>query len=132
MDLVNTVFIIDDDDVYVYAIKRLISIQNLCENIVVFKDGQQALDYFKSTEMENKLQPDVILLDVRMPVMDGWQFLDEFVKLDVASKTNFDLYMISSSIDPKDTSKASKIPLIKKYIFKPITFDELKAIFKKS
>ncbi len=129
MNKIETVYIIDDDEVYTYAIKRLISIQKLCENVVVFTNGKEAIDYFKNEELLNDLTSKIILLDVKMPIMDGWGFIEEFVKLNYTSKNNFDLFMISSSIDPKDTKRAESIALIKKYIFKPITFDELKFIF---
>lgn len=129
MDKIETVYIIDDDEVYTYAIKRLISIQKLCENVVVFTNGKEAIDYFKNEELLNDLTSKIILLDVKMPIMDGWGFIEEFVKINYTSKNNFDLFMISSSIDPKDTKRAESIALIKKYIFKPITFDELKFIF---
>ncbi|MFC5284178.1 response regulator [Pedobacter alpinus] len=131
MNKIETVYIIDDDDVYAYAVQRLISIQKLCNNVEVFKNGKEAIDFFTNSSLEIDTSSNIILLDVRMPVMNGWEFLESFMKLDYATKDNFDLYMISSSIDPKDTKKAAEIPLIKMYIFKPITFDDLKLVFNK-
>ncbi len=127
--MVKTTFIIDDDETYVYAIKRLISMRNLSEKVVVFNDGKQALDYFTDTSNENIEMPDVILLDVRMPVMGGWAFLEAFSKLDFTGKNKFSIYMVSSSIDPRDLDKASQFPIVEKYLFKPINSEDLQLIF---
>ena len=130
--MVKTTFIIDDDDIYVYAIKRLINIKKLSENVVVFKNGKQAIDYFVETPLDDLLMPEVILLDVRMPVMDGWGFLEQFSKMDFSSKPKVTVYMVSSSIDPRDLKKADNFPLVEKYLFKPINSEDLKLIFSHS
>lgn len=131
MTKIDTVYIVDDDDVYAYAVRRLISIQKLCNHVEVFKNGKEAITFFKSASFETDDTSNIILLDVRMPEMNGWEFIEAFSALDYAKKDNFDLYMISSSIDPKDTKRAAEIPLIKKYIFKPITLEDLKLVFYK-
>lgn len=130
--MVKTTFIIDDDEIYVYAIKRLINIRNFSENIVSFKNGKLALDYFTNTLPEDMVLPDVILLDVRMPVMDGWAFLERFSQLDFEGKSKLEVYMVSSSIDPRDLDKASQFPLVKKYMFKPVNSEDLNLIFSAS
>jgi CheY-like chemotaxis protein len=126
---VQRAFIIDDDEVYIYAIKRLIKIQNLCDEVLVFTDGKQAVDYLEEHQNDGTPMPEVIMIDVNMPVLDGWGFIEAFQKMDLESTKNTKLFMISSSIDPRDVKKAKEIPLIIKYIFKPITFDELKEVF---
>ena len=126
---VQRAFIIDDDEVYIYAIKRLIKIQNLCDEVIVFTDGKQAVDYLEEHQNDGTKMPDVIMIDVNMPVLDGWGFIDAFQKMDLNLTNRTKLFMVSSSIDPRDVKKAKEIPLIIKYIFKPITFDELKEVF---
>jgi CheY-like chemotaxis protein len=123
--------IIDDDDVYIYAIKRLMSLQRLCEDVLVFKNGKEAIDYFITNKDDVHTLPDIILIDVNMPVLDGWGFIDQYLANGFDKTKVADLYMISSSIDPRDVKKAEAIPVIKKYIFKPITLDELSAVFGK-
>ena len=123
--------IIDDDDVYIYAIKRLMSLQKLTDDILVFKNGKEAVDYFVAHKDNSDSLPDIILIDVNMPILDGWGFIDEYIANGFDKVKEADLYMISSSIDPRDVKKAEAISVIKKYIFKPITLDELSAVFGK-
>lgn len=127
--MVKTTFIIDDDETYVYAMKRLISIKNHSEEVLSFKNGKEAIDYFIETPEGGVIMPDVVLLDVRMPVMDGWGFLDAFSQLDIVGKDEVNLYMVSSSIDPQDLEKANSAPFVKKYLFKPINSDDLRLIY---
>ncbi|HEX7367763.1 MAG TPA: response regulator [Pelobium sp.] len=127
--MVKTTFIIDDDEIYVYAIKRLIDIKKLSENIVTFKNGKQAIDYFTDTPADQLVIPDIILLDVRMPVMDGWGFLEAFSQLSLKQKADVVVYVVSSSIDPRDLEKAKKFSMVEEYLFKPINSEDLNLIF---
>jgi len=69
--------IIDDDKIYVNLVKKIIEIKKLSENLLIYKNGKEALDYFKnsmSSVTHEDLLPDIIFLDLNMPVMDGWEF----------------------------------------------------------
>lgn len=123
--------IIDDDKIYVNLVRKIIEIKKLSENLLIFKNGLEALDYFKvilSNMTEDKL-PDIIFLDLNMPVMDGWEFLGEFIKI----KNNFDkkitLYVVSSSIDPRDLERAKSFNLVTDYLIKPIELKKFEKIF---
>ena len=126
--------IIDDDKIYVNLVRKIIEIKKLSENLLIFKNGLEALDYFKlilSNLIEEKL-PEIIFLDLNMPVMDGWEFLDEFVKI----KNNFDnkisLYVVSSSIDPRDLERAKSFNLVTGYLIKPIELKKFEKIFERN
>jgi len=126
--------IIDDDKIYVNLVRKIIEIKKLSENLLIFKNGLEALDYFKvilSNLTEDKL-PEIIFLDLNMPVMDGWEFLGEFVKI----KNNFDkkisLYVVSSSIDPRDLERAKSFNLVTDYLIKPIELKKFEKIFNKN
>jgi CheY-like chemotaxis protein len=76
--MIMTTCIIDDDEVYVMGIKRMLAKTNLSDTILVFENGLKALNYISDS---TNTMPDTILLDINMPVMDGWQFLEGFSKI---------------------------------------------------
>src|SRR5690606_3191853 len=106
--IVNTAYIIDDDDIYIFGIKKLIQIKQLCKNLLVFNNGQEAIDHIKSINSPHEEFPDIILLDINMPVMDGWEFLDEYAKINPQLKKSTTIYMVSSSINPQDIERAEQ------------------------
>src|SRR6476659_2686804 len=121
--------IIDDDDVYIFGVKKLIQIKGLCDNLMVFKNGKEALNYLSSIFNTPNLLPDVILLDINMPEMNGWQFAEEFTKLNHQPEKKITVYMVSSSIDPKDEERAKSLSVVSNYYLKPITLYMLTGIF---
>jgi len=80
---IDVACIIDDDETYIFNMKKLITFKKLCNNILVFGNGKDALNYMKHILSAPALLPDIILLDINMPVMNGWQFMDEFIRLNV-------------------------------------------------
>ncbi len=123
--------IIDDDDMYVSLITKVIDLRNLAKNLLVFKNGKEALSYFVNTfqNMEDRAIPQVILLDLNMPVMDGWSFLEELGKHDFPALNAVTLYIVSSSINPVDIERSKEINLVKDFIVKPIAPEALAEIF---
>lgn len=117
---VDTVCIIDDDPIFVYGTRVLLnSNSSYCSNILVYENGREALDVLETTLNTNEF-PDVIFLDLNMPVMNGWQFLDEFSKIiDIDKKTK--IYILSSSVNPADIQKSKEYKIVKNFISKPLT-----------
>jgi CheY-like chemotaxis protein len=120
----KTTCIIDDDKLSIKLMSMLISKNNFCEEIVSFHNPQTALDELKSNATNPSKLPDVILLDLNMPVLDGWQFLDEFTLVSFAKKIV--VFIVSSSIDPCDLEMAKNYPIVKDYIIKPLSSEKLK------
>ncbi|AVR44950.1 response regulator [Christiangramia fulva] len=124
--------IIDDDKIYVNLVKKIIEIKKLSENLLIYKNGKEALDYFtnimENATDENKL-PDIIFLDLNMPVMDGWEFLNEFIKVKNNLNKKITLYVVSSSIDPRDLERAKSFNLVTDYLIKPIELKKFEKIF---
>ena len=116
-------YIIDDDKLTVKLMSILISKNDFCEEIQSFYNAQHAIEVLKQNTLDNKILPDAILLDLNMPVMDGWQFLDEFVLLPL--KKEISIFIMTSSIDPADIEMAKKYSVVKQYIMKPVTADKL-------
>ncbi len=125
--------IIDDDKIYVNLVRKIIEIKKLSENLLIFKNGLEALEYFKIilTNMTEEKLPDIIFLDLNMPVMDGWEFLGEFIKIKNQFDKKITLYVVSSSIDPRDLERAKSFNLVTDYLIKPIELKKFEKIFDK-
>lgn len=120
----KTTYLIDDDKLSIRLMSMLISKNNFCEEIISFYNPQTALNELKNNSNNPAQLPDVILLDLNMPVLDGWQFLDEFELITFAKKII--VFIVSSSIDPSDLEMAKNYPIIKDYIIKPLSSEKLK------
>ena len=125
--------LIDDNEIDNLINQKMIESVNLCENILIHSGARSALEYLKNIETiknipKEALLPEFIFLDVDMPLMDGFQFMDEFRKLSDDVKVNCKIILLTSSIDPKDMLKSKKDKFIIKYLNKPLTQDSLKKI----
>ena len=121
-------YIIDDDKLTVKLMSILISKSKFCEEIHTFNNAQLAIDKLKENRKNTTILPDAILLDLNMPIMDGWQFLDEFIHLSIQKEIS--IFIMTSSIDPADIERAKKYDVIKDYIMKPITASKLEMLCK--
>lgn len=125
----NTIFVVDDDLVYHFIIKKLFSKCNIDVKTKYFFNGLEAIDELKE-KVESDNVPDLILLDINMPVYDGWQFLDEFKKLKANLSKNIEVYLVSSSNDISDLNKSKMYQdEVKKYYYKPMTQEDFETIF---
>jgi len=128
LENIKTVCVIDDDKIYVYGLKKLISIKQLCPNLIEFANGKEAMDFLVNPENQNAL-PDIIFLDINMPVMDGWDFMDHFVKIKSQLGKKITVYMVSSSINDDDINRAKNISDVSDYIVKPVSPAKLIELF---
>jgi CheY-like chemotaxis protein len=129
MKKIEIACIIDDDPIYVFCTKRIMDLADFCESFLIFHNGKEALDRLSAIIKNDDRLPEVILLDLNMPVMDGWEFLDEFTKIPVAKKVT--IYIVTSSIDPADVQKAKQYENVNNYVVKPVTVEMLKDILEK-
>lgn len=128
MSKINTIWVIDDDQFYVFVLKKLITKNNLCSHILSFTNGEEAISHLGEVINSQESFPDLIILDINMPIMDGWEFLEEFINLKHLIEKDIPVYMVSSSINPIDIEKAKTYSEISDYILKPIKMDDLKRI----
>jgi CheY-like chemotaxis protein len=125
MKKVDTVCIVDDDDIYQFTTTILLRKTELVNKIVVFSNGLKAIDFLKE-EMGNRENiPDILLLDVNMPVMDGWEFLEEYLLIRSKLPKSVVIYMVSSSVDERDVLRAKSISALSGYLVKPISSENL-------
>jgi CheY-like chemotaxis protein len=120
------VFLIDDDEVFVFLTKKVIERSEAEVSLFTFPNGQEGLDHLTSIANDPALLPDVILLDLNMPVMDGWEFLKAYQKLRFAKKIV--LYIVTSSISPYEVDRAKHIKEVREFIVKPIAKEKFKEI----
>ncbi|MDQ7961848.1 response regulator [Flavobacterium lindanitolerans] len=126
----NDVFVVDDDKVYHFILKNLLKRNNIEVNSRFFENGHDAIEGLKENSKNGTTLPDLILLDINMPVMDGWQFLEEFRKIKGSLNKETVIYMVSSSNSPFDLNKAKDFPNeIQDYFLKPVCLEDICRIF---
>lgn len=129
MGRIESCCIIDDDPIFIYGTKRIMKEIEFCENIIVFNNGQEALDGIMEISQSASKIPQVIFLDLNMPIMNGWEFLDEFIKIPNSNLEKTIVYIISSSVDPRDLEKVKDYKQrVNNYILKPITPNDLESV----
>lgn len=130
MKKVQNCCIIDDDPIFIYGTKRIIKEVDFCDNIIVYNNGQEAIDGLSEISEADGPMPNVIFLDLNMPIMNGWEFLEEYNNLPNNNKTKTIIYIISSSVDPRDLERVKNYKEVNNYILKPITPNDLEHILR--
>lgn len=132
MKKIKSICIIDDEDINQFILKTMIQTINKEIEILIYNNGESALTSFSQKLLSQAAIPDIILLDINMPIMNGWEFLDEFVKLKPKIDKKIEIYIISSSSAPDDVKKAEKYTDIYGYLNRPIETFTLKEIIEKN
>ncbi|WP_143308872.1 response regulator [Chitinophaga vietnamensis] len=121
MNLINMIFIVDDDPIHQQIAKIMIERQGISSNVRVFSDAQDVLDYLRENTGASDALPDLILLDLNMPVMDGWEFLDEFAGFQAGLPKQIRIFVLTSSIDEKDKERVRSYRFVDGYLTKPLS-----------
>ncbi len=117
----QSVLIVDDDSTTVFLLKLLMERTNFSSTVLAAPDGRQALDLVSQITCTGRTMPDLIFLDLNMPVMNGWEFLEAFDPLSNELKFAPKVVILSSTIDPIDISRAGNYPFVTRFISKPLT-----------
>ncbi|HBH24758.1 MAG TPA: hypothetical protein DDY13_15235 [Cytophagales bacterium] len=127
-----TVMLIDDNEIDNLINQKMIEAANITKHIFTHTGARSAIEFLRNIEkvenVANEILPDVIFLDIDMPLMDGFQFLDEFEKLSDKTKDKCKIVMLTSSINPQDVNKSKEYSYVKKYINKPLSQENLEKL----
>lgn len=131
--MLEQILCIDDDPITLMLCKKVISKSAFSKEIITAQNGEEALHHFHTLKYnKNKAsKPELIFLDLNMPVMGGWEFLDHFTSPAYAEFNTAPVIVLSSTIDPDDLAKAKKYPIIIDFLSKPITQPMLEYLKKK-
>lgn len=120
---IKKTYIIDDDSIFVFVLKKLLEKHKDFGKVVDFKNGMEALETLLAKDAE---LPSIILLDLNMPLIDGWQFLEKLE--DYPQKDQLNVFILSSSIDVNDLDKSKKYSVVKDFVSKPVNHEKLDKI----
>ena len=120
--------IIDDDPIVQFTLRKQIEHLSVPSTIFSFLDGEQALRFFQSDDINDKL-PDIVFLDINMPIMDGWTFMENFAPIYPQLEKEIVLHILSSSTFEDDINKSKLFPMITSYLTKPLIGQAFKDVF---
>lgn len=124
----NCILLIDDNSADNYFHQIVIRQMNITERIAVVTDGVEAMEFL---ENDPDGPPDLIFLDINMPRMNGWEFLEKYKHLDPKKKSKTVIVMLTTSAHPKDLEKAKELEEVKGYNVKPLSEEMLQEILEK-
>jgi CheY-like chemotaxis protein len=121
----RTVLLIDDNELDNYISRMVMEQEGFGEHIVDLQSALKALDFLKKISHDPEQIPDIIFLDIKMPIMDGFGFLEEFNSLPASVREKTRIVMLSSSLNAKDMERAHKNPYVIKFLSKPLTREQI-------
>jgi CheY-like chemotaxis protein len=122
------IWIIDDDDLFIMITRNNIRKAIIATEIEVFSDGLNSMNCLQDRIAKGGRLPDIVLLDLNMPIADGWVFLSNYVQIDSIIRSKIRLYVCTSSIDPKDVHRAQSYTDVKDFKEKPLSTESINEI----
>jgi len=132
--MLDLILCVDDDPITLMLCKMVLKKSSFAKEIITSKNGEEALNYFDNLKLNNLgteiiSYPELIFLDLNMPVMGGWEFLNHFSKKEyISSFKNSKVIVLSSTIDPEDILKSKQYPMVIDFLSKPITKEMLEIL----
>jgi CheY-like chemotaxis protein len=134
MKALNLIALVDDDDITNYVNNRTLQRTQAAREVKVFTNGEQALQYLQTCSFPGQQGgspcPDLILLDIKMPVMDGFEFLDAYKQLGLAQTAPTRIMILTSSTSFYDLKRLENYPEVKRHFSKPLTDQDVREIIR--
>lgn len=125
---IRCILLVDDDPDDNFLHQLVIEDSGLCDQVRVTTTGMEALQYLTDVAHPEYVRPDIILTDINLPGMNGFEFMEQYQQLDESLKSRLAVLVLSTSLNPRDTKQAALYPEIKGYYAKPLTTKLLQAI----
>ena len=122
------IILIDDDNIIRYGFKKLMTEFFPSQDFLIFEHGGEGLAHLNGIASKKEIEKTLILLDLNMPVTDGWSFLEIFKEKFTCIKSNISICILSSTIDKQDIKRIKENDFVSGYISKPLTLDELREL----
>jgi CheY-like chemotaxis protein len=124
----TSVLLVEDDPITVMVCDRIIKMTAFSDNVSSCVNGKIALEHLNRLKDGGVPLPEIIFLDINMPVMNGWDFLEEFEGIKTMFQELPRIYILSSTVDPEDYKKAEAFSLVESFISKPLSKESLEKI----
>ena len=131
MKRLHTILLVDDDAPTLFLNKLVIEDLDCTDRVLTAENGRQAIDMLTEKIDDEFLCPDLILLDINMPIINGWEFMDKYQTLSAEQKAKIVVVMVTTSLNPDDRSRAESVEDIKDFVSKPLDEITLKDIIEK-
>jgi CheY-like chemotaxis protein len=123
----KNILLVDDDRIFNFLSEKTIASLGLANEVHFASNGKQALELLDLYKYGDIQKPDIIFLDLDMPIMNGYEFIEEFMKMDIPDKHTITIVVLSSSADPRDLKRTRDLG-IKYYFVKPLSREEIKKL----
>ncbi|GGH18090.1 response regulator [Mucilaginibacter phyllosphaerae] len=122
------VIVLDDDQIQQLILKKMMGKYGITSDTIFTDDGVNVLEFLSAHKNEKKILPELLFLDLNMPKLNGWRFLEGLKVLYPELIKPLNVYILSSSVDPKDVKRSEKYAFVKSYLIKPVTRERLSSI----
>jgi CheY-like chemotaxis protein len=124
----SKLILIDDEPIFHRIVQMTLKYSELSNHATYSFDGEVILDYLEEKKLESTSLPDYIFIDLYMPLFDGWDFLNRFQSIYQSLKKTIKIYIVSSSVDPRDIDRSKLYPFVTTFISKPVMKDVFESI----